>query len=139
MNFSYRNIFVVLFAIVLGINLITPKADAVEHCVGSMCLHCNGMIFSVNESATMFGFDGQMCDVSFGNNPCNLNKNSNPNSPAVIVSSTNKDRQETGVFFAFVSDETSLLHNVRGNDKARRFQIMSDTIPIYLQNFSFLC
>lgn len=139
MSFSTRNICVVLLAVVLGIYLLTPKAGAVEHCVGSVCLHCNGMILSVNESATMFGFDDQRCDVSFGHTPCSLNKHSDPNASALIVSPTNPYRQEAFVFFALISCEPSLFQNIGGNDKAGRFQITSDNIPIYLQNLSFLC
>jgi hypothetical protein len=139
MNFSARNICVAFLAVVLGIYLLTPKADAVEHCVGSMCLHCNGMIFSVNESATRFGFDDHMCDVSFGNSPCNLNRNSNPNAPVVITSSTNPYRQITGALSGFAGYNPSLFQNAGGNNKVARFHIASGTIPIYLQNLTLLC
>jgi hypothetical protein len=139
MNFSARNICVILLAVVLGVYLLMPKADADEHCVGSMCLHCNGMIFPVNESAARFGFDDHICDVSVGNPPCNIHKNSNPNAPVVIVSATNPNRQGTGVLFSVVSYKPSLFQNVRGIDKTDRSRFTSDTIPLYLQNLALLC
>jgi hypothetical protein len=139
MDFSARNIRVALLAAVLGIYLLSPKADAAGQCAGSKCLQCNGMLSSLNESATKAGFDGHMCDVAFGSSPCNLAKNSNSNALVVIVPAKNPDRQETGALFGLISYNLPLFQNVRVNDKADRFRFTSNTIPFYLQNLSFLC
>jgi hypothetical protein len=139
MNFSARNICVVLLAVVLGTYLLMPKADAADLCAGAMCQHCTGRIFSVNESATKSGLVDHLCDVSLGNFPCNLDKNSNLNAPAVITSSTNSYRQVSGILFGFAGYHLSSSHNVGGNDKAAQFNIAPCTIPIYLQNLSLLC
>jgi hypothetical protein len=139
MNFSTRNICIALLAVVLGVYLLTPKADADEHCIDSMCLHCNGMIFSANESAAKSGLDDHICDGSFGNSPCSVDKNSNPDTPVVIVPATNPDPQKTSTLLSFVSYNPFLFQNVRVNDKADQFRFASETIPLYLQNVSFLC
>jgi hypothetical protein len=139
MNLSNRNICVVLLAAVLGIYLLAPKADAAGQCAGSMCLHCSGMLFSVNVSATKVGIDNHMCDIAFGNSPCNLDKNSNANATVVIVPAKNSDRQGIGASFGFAGYNPSLFQNEGKNDKAPQFLFRSGTIPLYLQNLSFLC
>ena len=139
MKLSARNICVVLLAAVLGMYLLVPKADAAGQCAGSTCLHCSGMIFSVNESASAVGLDDHMCDVAFGNSPCNLDENSHSNAPVVIVSAKNPDRQGTGALFGFADYNLSLFQNEGRNKTAPRFDFKSRTIPIYLQNLSFLC
>lgn len=139
MNSLASKIIVVLFAVMLGINLTTPKADAVDHCMGSICSHCNWMMTPISESVLAFGSDGQMCDSSFATSPCNLNNHPEPNIKIFIVSSIKQDRQKTDGSFTFAVFGTSLLQNVIENSKRDQFQITTDTIPIYLQNLSLLC
>jgi hypothetical protein len=139
MNFSARNICVALLASVLGIYLLMPRAIAASHCTGATCLHCNEKMFSVNASATKVVFDEHLCDISFGNSPCNLKSSSNPNAAAAITSSTNMYRQVTGPLSGFTGSYAFLFQNLGENDKAARFHIASGTIPIYLQNLSLLC
>jgi hypothetical protein len=139
MNFSTRNIGVVLFAAMLGIYLLAPKAYAAGKCTGSMCLQCNGMLFSVNKSASKAGFDDHMCGTAFGNSPCNLDKNYSSKTPVVIVSAKNPDRQKPGALLGFSGYNSSLFQHIRANDKDSRFRFASNTIPLYLQNHSFLC
>jgi len=139
MNFSARNICVALLASVLGIYLLMPRAIAASHCTGSTCLHCNEKVFSVNESTTRVVFEDHLCDISFGNFPCNLDKNSNSHAPVVITSSVNSYRQVSGVLFGFAGYNPSVVQNVEGNDKGARFPITSRIIPLYLQNLSILC
>jgi hypothetical protein len=139
MKFSARNICVAFLAAVLGIYLLAPKADAAGQCAGSMCLHCNGILFSVNVSATKVGVDDHMCDIAFGNSPCNLDKNSNSNAAVVIVPAKSPDRHGTGALFGFAGNNSSLFQNERRNNTAPWFNFRSSTIPIYLQNLSFLC
>jgi hypothetical protein len=139
MNFSARNIWVVLFAALLGIYLLTPKANAAGKCTGSMCLQCNRMLFSVNKSVSKAGFDDHMCDTAFGNSPCNLDKNSNSTAPVVIVPAKNQNRQKPGALLGFSGYNSSIFQNIRVNDEASRFRFASGTIPLYLQNHSFLC
>ncbi|MGA8181035.1 MAG: hypothetical protein WB792_13320, partial [Desulfobacterales bacterium] len=121
------------------IYLLVPRADAAAHCVGPMCLQCNDRIFSVNESSSMAGLDDHLCDISFGNSPCNLKSSSNPNAAAAITSSTNMHRQVTGPLSGFTGYYALLFQNLGENGKAARFHIASGTIPIYLQNLSLLC
>ena len=139
MKSSTRHLCIVLLAALLGVYLLGPKADAAEQCSGSMCLHCGGMLFSVNESAAKFGFDNHMCDVTFGKSTCNLDNNSNSNIAVVMVPATNPNRQDAGALFGFVGYNRTQFQDVRINIKADRFRFTSDTIPIYLQNLSFLC
>ena len=139
MNFSARNIGVALFAAMLGIYLLAPKADAAGKCTGSMCLQCNGMLLSLNKSVSKVGFDDHMCDTAFGNSPCNLDKNSNSKAPVVIVPAKNQNRQKPGALLGFSGYNSSLFQNIRVNDKASRFRFASNTLPLYLQNHSFLC
>ena len=139
MKLSSRNICTVLLAAVLGIYLLMPKAEAAGQCTGSTCLHCSGILFSVNESATTVGVDDHLCDVAFGNSHCNLDKNSHSNAPAIIVPAKDPDRQGTGAFFGFADYNLSLFQNKGRNNTAPRFHLRSSTIPIYLQNLSLLC
>jgi hypothetical protein len=139
MIFSTRNIGIALLAVVLGTYLLMPKADAAGHCAGSMCLQCNEKIFLINESATKVGLNDHLCDISFGNYPCDLKNNSNPKAAAVIVSVRNSDRQVAGASSGFTGYNPSSFLNAGGNDKAARFHIASGTVPIYLQNRSLLC
>ena len=139
MNFSIKNICVALLAIMLGTYLLMPKADAAGRCAGSICLHCNGRIFSVNESATKAGLNDGLCDISFGNYPCDLKNNSNPNAAAAIVSVRTSDRQAAGALSAFAGYNPATFQIAGGNNKAVRFHIASGTVPIYLQNLSLLC
>ena len=139
MNLSTRNICVSLLASVLGIYLLMPRADAAGRCVGPMCLHCSERMFSVNAAASKVGLNDHLCDISFGSSPCDLKSTSNPNAAAVIILSTNKYRQLTGPISGFAGDYSLFFHNPGGNDKAERFHIDRDTIPIYLQNLSLLC
>ena len=139
MNFSSKKIIVALFALMLGINLIMPKADAVGFCEGPSCLNCNGMIIAADKSTPIFAFADHMCHASFGNTPCNLKENLGPNALTFIVSSISIDQQKTGGAFTFAIFETSLLQNVSENGRRDQFQITTNTIPIYLQNLSLLC
>ncbi len=139
MNFSIRNIGIALLAVVLGTYLLMPKADASGNCAGSMCLHCNERVLSFNESATRVGLDDPLCNISFGNYPCDLKKNSNPNAAAAILPVRNSDRQVVGAFFGFAGYHPFSFQNAGGNDRAARFHIASSTVPIYLQNLSLLC
>ena len=139
MNSLARKIIVVLFAVMLGISLITPKADAVDHCMGSMCSHCTWMMPPMSESIPAVGFDGQMCDSSFATSPCNLNNLPDSNTKIFTVTSTKRNRQKTDSSITVAVFGTSLLQNVIKNGKRGQFRITSDTIPIYLQNLSLLC
>lgn len=139
MNLSARNICVILLASVLGIYLLMPKADAAGHCAGPMCLQCSERIFSVNEAAGNVGLDDHLCDISFGNSPCDLKRTSNPNAAAVITSSTTMYRKATGPSSGLAGYRPLLFQNPGGNDKTTRSPIAADTIPIYLQTLSLLC
>ncbi len=139
MNLSTRNICVTILASVLGIYLLMPRAYAAGHCVGPMCLQCSERIFSVNAAASEVGLDNHLCDISFGNSPCDLKSTSNPNAAAVITLSTNMYRQLIGHLSGFAGYYPLLFQNPGGNDKTARFHIAIDTIPIYLQNLSLLC
>lgn len=134
-----RKIIVVLFGLMLSINMISPEAYAIDHCVGSSCLHCNGMMLSFSESAPVFGSDGQMCDSSFTNSPCNLNRNPESNTKLFVVSSIKQNRQEVGGSFTIYNCEISSLQSIRENTTPDQFRPAIGTIPIYLQNLSFLC
>lgn len=134
-----RKIIVVLFGLMLSINMISPEAYAIDHCVGSSCLHCNGMMLSLSESAPVFGSDGPMCDSSFENSPCNLNKNPESNTKLFIVSSIKQDQHETGGSFTIFNCEIYFLQSIRENTTPDQFRPAIGTIPIYLQNLSFLC
>jgi hypothetical protein len=139
MNSLSRKIIVALFAVMLSINLISPDADAVDHCVGSSCLHCNGMMLSHSESLPVFGSDGPMCHSSFANSPCNLNRNPESNTKIFIVSSIKQDRHETGGSFTISNREIYFLPSIRENRAPDQFRPTTGNIPIYLQNLSFLC
>jgi len=139
MNSLTRKIFVVLFAVMLGISLIAPHVDAVDHCIGSMCSHCNWVMLPISESVPAAGFDGQMCDSSFTTSPCSLNNYPDSNTKIFTVTSIKQDRQKTGGSFAVAIFGTSLLQNVSKKGNGDHFQITTETIPIYLKNLSFLC
>jgi len=141
MNMLSKKLIVAVFAVMLGINLNMPNADAVNRCQGQLCLACNGMMIANGKSTPIFMFAGndRICHASIGNTPCNLKKNPEPNAQIFIASSLNVDQQKTGGSFAFAIFGTSLLQKVskKGNDS--HFQITTDTIPIYLKNLSLLC
>lgn len=139
MNLSIKNICVVLLAAVMGIYLLMPQADAAGQCTGSMCLHCNGMLYSVNESSTDVRVGDHMCDVAIGSSSCNLDQHSNPSIPVVILSAKNPDRHGNSASYAIAGYNLSLFQNLWINDKAPRFHFRSGAIPIYLQNLSLLC
>lgn len=139
MNSLVRKIIVTLFAVMLGINLIAPKAGAVNHCIGSSCLHCKGTMLSLSESVPVFDSDGQMCDSSFANSPCNLKNHPELNTKIFIVSSLKHDRQETNGSFTIFNCNIYFLHSIRENRSPDQFRSTTATIPIYLQNLSFLC
>jgi hypothetical protein len=139
MNPLTRKIFVFLFAVMLGISLVSPQADAVDHCIGSMCSHCNWVVPPISESLPSVGFDGQMCGSSFTTSPCSLNNYPDSNTKIFTVTSIKQDRQKTGGSFAVVIFGTSLLQNVSKKGNGDHFQITTETIPIYLKNLSFLC
>ncbi len=139
MNLFFRKIVACLFAVMLGMNIVSLTAGAVDHCVGSSCLHCNGMMLSLSESVTVFGSDGPMCDSSFGNSPCNLNRNPESNTKIFIASSIKQDRHETGGSFTISNCEIYFLQSIRKNRAPDQFRPTTGTIPIYLQNLSFLC
>lgn len=141
MNFLSKKLIVAFFAVMLGINLYMPKADAVNHCEGRLCSACNGMMIAAGKSTPIFMFAGhdRMCQASIGNTPCSLKKSPEPNAQIFIVSSLNVDQQKTGGSFTFATFGTSILLNVSENGNDDHFQITTDTIPIYLKNLSFLC
>jgi hypothetical protein len=141
MNFLSKKLIVAFFVVMLGINLNMPKADAVNHCEGQLCLTCNGMMIAAGKSTPILMFAGhdRMCQASIGNTTCSLKKNPQPNAQIFIVSSLNVDQQKTGGSFAFAIFGTSLLQNVSKKGSGGHFQITTDTIPIYLKNLSFLC
>jgi hypothetical protein len=80
-----------------------------------------------------------MCDSSFGNSPCNLNRNPESNTKIFIVSSIKQDRHETGGSLTIFNCEISSLQSIRENRALDEFRPTTGTIPIYLQNLSFLC
>jgi hypothetical protein len=80
-----------------------------------------------------------MCDSSFGNSPCNLNRNPESNTKIFIVSSIKQDRHETGGSFTISNCEIYFLQSIRKNRAPDQFRPTTGTIPIYLQNLSFLC
>lgn len=141
MNSLTRKIIFALFAVMLGINLNMPNADAVNHCESQLCLTCSGMMTAAGKSTPIFMFAGhdRMCHASIGNTPCDLKKNPEPNAQIFIVSSLNIDQQKTGGPFAFAIFGTSLLQNVSKKGNGGHLQITTDTIPIYLKNLSLLC
>ena len=139
MNSLTKKIIVALFAVMLSISLIAPGADAIDHCVGSSCLHCNPMMLSVSESELVIGSDGPMCDSSFANSPCKLNNNPESNTKIFIVSSIKQNRQETGNYLAIFNSKISFLQSIREDRVSNQFRLTTGTIPIYLQNLSFLC
>lgn len=141
MNFLSKKLIVAFFAVMLGINLNMPKADAVNHCEGQLCLTCNGMMISAGKSTPIFMFAGHdsMCHASIGNTPCRLKNNPEPNAQIFIVSSLNLDQQKTGGSFALAIFGTSLLQNISKKGNGDHFQITTVTIPIYLKNLSLLC
>lgn len=139
MNPLTRKIFVVLFAVMLGISLVSPYADAVDHCIGSMCSHCNWVMHPTSESVPAVGFDGQMCDSSFTTSPCSLNTYPDSNTKIFTVTSRKQDRQKTGGPITFTVIRASLVQNSTGNGKRHQSRFAFDTIPIYLQNLSLLC
>lgn len=139
MNSLARKIIVVLFAVILGISLITPQADAVDHCKGSLCFHCNRMVPQSNQLIPTIGFGGQICDSSFATSPCNLNNYQDSNTKIFIVTTIKQSRQKTGCSITFAVFGTSLVQNAIGNGNRGQFRMTSDTIPLYLQNLSLLC
>lgn len=139
MNSLARKIIVVLFAVMLGISLITPQADAVDHCKGVLCPSCNRLLSPISESIPAVGSVNQLCNSSFATHPCNLNNHPVSNTKIFTVSSIKQDRQKTGGAVTFAVFGTSVLQNVIGKGNRAQFQITSDTIPIYLQNLSLLC
>ena len=139
MNSLTRKIIVALFAVMLSISLVAPGADAIDHCVGSSCLHCNPIMLSVSEVEPVFGSNGPMCDSSFANSPCKLNNNPESNTKIFIVSSIKQNRHETGSSFTISNCAIYFLQSVRENRAPDQFQLTTGTTPIYLQNLSFLC
>jgi len=139
MNLFSRKIVVCLFAVMLGMNIVSLTAGAVDHCVGSPCFHCNGMMIAHNEPAPVFGSAGHMCYSSFANSPCNLNRNPESKTKIFIVSSIKQDRHETDGSFTISNCEIYFLQSVRKNRAPDQFRPTTGTIPIYLQNLSFLC
>jgi hypothetical protein len=139
MNPLTRKIFVVLFAVMLGVSLITPQADAVGQCTGSMCSHCNWVMPPIGGSIPAVGFDGQICDSSFATSPCNLNNHPDSNSKIFAVTSIKQDQQKTSGSLTFDVFRASLVQNSTGNGKRIQSRLTFDTIPIYLQNLSLLC
>ena len=139
MNPLTRKIFVVLFAVMLGISLVSPYADAVDHCIGSMCSHCNWVMPPIGGSIQAVGFDGQICDSSFATSPCNLHNHPDSNSKIFAVTSIKQDQQKTGGSLTFDVLNASLVQNSTGNGKRIQSRLTFDTIPIYLQNLSLLC
>lgn len=139
MNPLTRKIFVVLFAVMLGISLVAPKADAVDHCIGSMCSHCNWVLPPISESVPAVGFDGQMCGSSFTTSPCSLNNHPDSDTKIFTVSTIKQDRQKTGGAILFAVLRASFVQNAIGNGKRDQSRFSFDTIPIYLQNLSLLC
>ena len=139
MNPLTRKIFVFLFAVMLGISLVAPHADAVDHCIGSMCPHCNWVMHPISESVSAIGFDGQMCDSSFTTSPCNLHNYPDLNTKIFTVTSIKQDRQKTGGAITFAVFRASLVQSSTGKGKRDQSRFTFDTIPIYLQNLSLLC
>jgi hypothetical protein len=139
MNSLTRKIILVLFALMLGIYLISPKAEAVDHCIGSACAHCTLMPHSLSELIPAFGPNGQICNSSFEISPCNLNNHRELNSKLFIVSSIKQDRQKNYDSVPVADFGTFLLLNAIEKGKRDQSQIATDTIPIYLQNLSLLC
>lgn len=139
MNPLTRKIFVVLFAVMLGISLVAPQADAVDQCIGSMCSHCNWVVAPTSESVPAVGFDGQTCDSSFTTSPCSLNNYHDSNTKIFTVTSIKQDQQKTGGPIIFAVFRASLVQNATGNGKRHQSRFSFDTIPIYLQNLSLLC
>jgi hypothetical protein len=139
MNPLTRKIFVVLFAVMLGISLIAPHADAADHCIGSMCSHCNWIMHPISESVPVVGFDGQMCDSSLSTSSCSLNNYPDSNTKIFTVTSIKQDRKKTGDAFTFFDFSASLVQNSTGNGKKDQSRFTLDTIPIYLRNLSLLC
>jgi hypothetical protein len=139
MNPLTRKIFVVLFAVMLGISLVAPHVGAVDHCIGSMCSHCNWVVPPISESLPSVGFDGQMCGSSFTTSPCSLNNYPDSNTKIFTVTTIKQDRQKTGGAITFAVFRTSLVQNAIGNGKRDQSRFSFDTIPIYLQNLSLLC
>jgi hypothetical protein len=139
MNPLTRKIFVVLFAVMVGVSLIGPHADAFDHCIGSMCPNCNWVMSPISDSASAADVDGQMCDSSFTTSHCSLNNYPDSNTKIFAVTSIKQDRQKTGGPVAFAVLRASLAQTSIGNGKKGQFRLTFDTIPIYLQNLSFLC
>ena len=139
MNSLTGKLFVVLFAVMLGISLITPQAGAFDHCIGSMCSHCNWVMTPIGESVPAAGSGGQKCDSPFTTSPCNLHNYPASNTKIFTVTSTKQDRQKTGGTITIAVFDTSFIQNVIGNGKRVQSRLTFDTIPIYLQNLSLLC
>ena len=139
MNPLTRKIFVALFAVMLGISLVSPQVGAVDHCIGSMCSHCNLVVPPTSESVQAVGFDGHMCDSSFTTSPCSLNTYPDSNTKVFTVTSIKQDRQKTGGAITVAVFRASLVQNSTGNGKRDQSRFTFDTIPIYLQNLSLLC
>jgi hypothetical protein len=139
MNPLTRKIFVGLFAVMLGISLTAPQADAVGHCIGSVCSHCNWVLLPTSESVPTVGFDGQMCDSSLTTSPCSLNNYPDSNTKIFTVTSIKQDQQKTGGSITFAVFKASLVQNAIGNGKRDQSRFSFDTIPIFLQNLSMLC
>jgi hypothetical protein len=139
MNSLTRKIFVALLAVMLGISLVAPQADAVDHCIGLMCSHCNWVLPPISESVPAVGFDGQMCGSSFTTSPCSLNNQPDSNTKIFTVTTIKLDRQKTGGAIPFAVFRASLVQNAIGNGKRDQSRFKFDTIPIYLQNLSLLC
>jgi hypothetical protein len=124
----------------LGLNSDISKAHAVNQCPGSLFLHCNGMILSPNGLSPAFGIDHQICDSSFSDSTCNLDKYPASNVRLFIISTTNIDQQYTGGSLAVAIFKTTSLQFISHNDtKKNHFYLSKDTIPIYLQNLSLIC
>ena len=141
MNILSKKLIVAVFAVMLGMNLNMPNADAVNHCQGQLCLTCDDMMIAAGKSTPIFMVAGhdRMCHAIIGNTPCRLKKNPEPNTQIFIVSSLKADQQKTGGSFAFAISGTSLFQNVNREVNGGHFQIATDTIPIYLKNLSLLC
>ncbi len=139
MNLLSRKIVACFFAVMVSINLMPAAQGAVDLCVSQSCFYCYKMAIDLNEPTPIFGTAGHMCDSFSENNPCHLNKNTEPNAQAFIVSSVKEDRQETDGLLIFSIPESSFLKNIRGNETINHFRTTTNSVPIYLQNLSLLC
>lgn len=139
MNSLSKKIITCILLVLFSSNMVTTAIGGVAACASQSCCCCDTMVSNGYELEPEVYTSGHGCCSPSAYSNCNLKLNYASDEQAFILPDVRNYSDNPHYNITVASAEPALSMTLRDRFKTHFFWVPENSIPIYLQNLTFIC